>query len=55
MSEALGSGSDILYVPAIKCLGVILTTNDLNIIDKVLWANALSKFGELLESIMSGY
>ena len=55
LSEALGSGTHILYVPAVKCLGVILSTNDHTIIDKALWANTLTKFSELIDSIMSGY
>jgi hypothetical protein len=35
-------------------MGVILSTNDHNIIDRCLWANVLSKFSDLIESIAQG-
>lgn len=55
LSEAVGSENQVLYVPAVKSLGVILSTNDHTIIDRALWANLLTKFGELIESIMRGF
>ena len=38
-----------------KCLGVILSTNDHSVIDRALWAGLLTKTGELLESILRGF
>ncbi len=55
LCEELGSGNDLLYVPSIKCLGVILSTNDQTVIDRALWAGLLTKTGELLESILRGF
>ena len=54
LCEAIASEDHTLFVPAVKAMGVILSTNDHNIIDRCLWANVLSKFSDLIESIAQG-
>ena len=55
LCEELGSGNELLYVPSVKCLGVILSTNNQSVIDLALWAGLLTKTGELLEGIFKGF
>ena len=55
IAEAIGSGVEYLYTPAVKAIAVILTTNDHKIIERALWAGSLTKFSELIVGILQGF
>jgi len=54
LCDSIASDDHSLFVPSVKAMGVILSTNDHSIIDRCLWANLLSKFSDLLDSIALG-
>ncbi len=45
------SSDPTLFIPALKALGSILTSNDHEVIDRCLWAECLSKMNSLLEQM----
>lgn len=44
----LGEKDFHLFVPALRCIGNILTTNDPKVIDRCLWEGCLDKLTSLL-------
>lgn len=48
LCESLSSSDANLFLPALKALGTILTSNDPLVIDRCLWAGLLSQLSALL-------
>lgn len=51
ITDCLQSNDPTHFIPALKALGSILTSNDHEVIDRCLWAGCLTKMNSLMEQM----